>query len=106
MSLVVQPLVFSEAGRRDLFAAVERIASGELDVERQATATEKAALNDEVEAMWQERDDLVKALGELESLSVSQAEVIGARSVEIDELKNGCSLRCWRRSFLPRTASS
>ncbi|WP_156483465.1 DNA-binding protein, partial [Sphingobium chlorophenolicum] len=84
---VVQPLVFSEAGRRDLIAAVERIASGELDVERQATATENAALSDEVEALRQERDDLVKALGELESLSVSQTEVIGALGVEVDELR-------------------
>lgn len=84
---VVQPLLFSEAGRRDLIAAVERIASGELDVERQATATENAALHDEVEALRQERDDLVKAIGELESITVRQTEVIGALGVEVDELK-------------------
>ncbi|UZW55094.1 DNA-binding protein [Sphingobium sp. JS3065] len=70
---VVQPLLFSEAGRRDLIAAVERIASGELEAERQATAIENAALHDEVEALRQERDDLVKA--------------IGALGVEVDELK-------------------
>ena len=80
---VVQPLV----GRRDLIAAVERIASGELDVERQATATENAALHDEVDALRQECDDLVKAIAELESISVRQTEVIGALGVEVDELK-------------------
>lgn len=84
---VVQPLVFSEAGRRDLIIAVERVASGELDVERQATATENAALNEEVEALREERDDLVRALGELESISISQTEVIGALGLELDELK-------------------
>ena len=63
------------------------IASGELEVERQATAIESAALHDEVEALRQERDDLVKAIGELECISVTHTEVIGALGVELDELK-------------------
>lgn len=84
---VVQPLIFSDEGRRDLVALVERIAGGELDMERQATAIENAALHDEADALRHERDDLVRAMGEVERLSEERAKMVEDFKMEVADLK-------------------
>lgn len=72
----VQVLVFSDTARQQIVAICERVASTELETERQATAVENAALQDELEAVRGERDDLVRAVAELETTNADHADAL------------------------------
>lgn len=83
----VQVLVFSDTARQQIVTICEQVASNELEVERQATAVENAALQDELNAVRGERDDLVRAVGELEATNAEQAQTLSITREELVEVK-------------------
>lgn len=83
----VQVLVFSDTARQQIVAICERVASSELEIERQATAVENAALQDELDAVRGERDDLVRAVAELETTNADHADALRVIREEFAQTK-------------------